>query len=73
MSYQSRPWVGEIPAGSHALCTCGNTQKAPYCDGAHRGSGKVPVKLTLEAAQKMAVCACGKTSASPRCDGSHSR
>ena len=39
MAYDNSPWSGTIPAGTHRICTCGESANKPYCDGTHNYSG----------------------------------
>ncbi|MEJ6644279.1 MAG: CDGSH iron-sulfur domain-containing protein [Akkermansiaceae bacterium] len=44
-----------LEAGTHWMCTCGESANYPLCDGAHKGSGKGPEKLVLEEATVIPV------------------
>ena len=65
------PVVETCPPGRYAWCACGKSANLPHCDGTHRGSEFVPVKVELTEVKKVAWCACGKTGGPPFCDGSH--
>jgi CDGSH-type Zn-finger protein len=52
-------------------CACGRSQKQPFCDGSHKGSGIAPVAFTPEADGEVRFCGCKHSSKAPRCDGSH--
>ena len=39
----------ELPAGTHWICSCGQSKKLPYCDGSHRGTDFRPIALELAA------------------------
>jgi len=63
----------ELEAGKkYAWCTCGESAKQPYCDGAHKGTDFAPLIFTAEETQKKWLCQCKKTKKIPFCDGSHS-
>ncbi|MEM7168073.1 MAG: CDGSH iron-sulfur domain-containing protein [Planctomycetota bacterium] len=68
---QETPYVIDVEAGTCAFCKCGKSQKMPYCDGSHSGSGIVPHVETFDEARKVAVCGCGRSAASPYRDGAH--
>ena len=39
----------ELKAGeTYAYCQCGFSQKAPFCDGSHKGTGIGPKMFTVE-------------------------
>ena len=71
MSSASHPTVRELPAGTHALCTCGLSKNGLFCDGSHQGSDHTPHILRLEAPKTVYLCNCGATGNRPFCDGSH--
>ncbi len=52
-------------------CTCGQSAKQPFCDGAHKGSEFAPMKFKPEAAATKSMCLCKHTKNGPYCDGSH--
>jgi CDGSH iron-sulfur domain-containing protein 3 len=67
------PTVLELDAGTHYWCACGQSDKQPFCDGSHRGTGFAPVAFTLEAKKRVALCNCKQTGNGPFCDGAHSK
>lgn len=71
MSTPSHPAVHNLPAGNHALCTCGLSKNGPYCDGSHQGTDATPHILKLEAPKTVYLCNCGASGKGPFCDGSH--
>jgi CDGSH iron-sulfur domain-containing protein 3 len=68
-----KPTVLELEPGSYFWCACGKSQKQPYCDGSHKGTGFTPVKLEVTEKKKYALCQCKHTQNPPLCDGSHSK
>jgi len=57
--------------GTRWWCACGRSENHPYCDGSHRGTGIVPVRVDL--AQKGEVWYCGPKAAGSRPPGDGTR
>jgi CDGSH iron-sulfur domain-containing protein 3 len=55
----------------YSWCTCGLSQKQPFCDGAHKGTEFRSLKFQVTEAGNYALCCCKKTKNPPYCDGSH--
>ncbi len=55
----------------YAWCTCGLSEKQPFCDGAHRGSEFSPLKFIAEESKTVHLCTCKQTGNPGFCDGSH--
>ena len=75
---QPRPLVVSRQPGRHAICQCGQTGNAPFCDGTHKtvtaddGSTFSPTIEVVEGQPKnVAWCRCFTTGNTPWCDGSH--
>ncbi|MEB3243883.1 MAG: CDGSH iron-sulfur domain-containing protein [Cyanobacteriota bacterium] len=62
-----------LPAGVHALCSCGRSRHGWMCDGAHLGTGRIAYELRLERAATVWLCGCGRSRRYPLCDGSHAQ
>ena len=67
------PTVLELEPGDYWWCGCGLSKQPPFCDGAHKGSGFGPEKLTVEERFTFALCNCKTSGNKPLCDGSHSQ
>jgi CDGSH-type Zn-finger protein len=62
----------DVEAGkTYYWCTCGRSQKQPFCDGSHKGSTFSPQAYTTAQAGRLWFCACKRSAKAPLCDGSH--
>ena len=69
---QPGPYAVDVKAGeSYWWCSCGLSQKQPFCDGAHKGTGLSPIKHSAVEYGTMWFCGCKATAGQPSCDGSH--
>src|SRR5580698_2079625 len=63
----------ELKAGERYFwCSCGRSQRQPFCDGSHAGTGFAPVAFQAEHDAEVIFCGCKHTRSPPFCDGSHS-
>jgi len=69
------PACVKVEAGkTYAWCTCGLSEKQPFCDGAHKRIEGMPyksLKVTFEKDEEVWLCQCKQTKNPPFCDGSH--
>ena len=68
-----KPYYHELEMGkSYFWCSCGLSQKQPFCDGSHQGTGFEPVRYTAtKAGQEVLFCGCKHSADQPFCDGAH--
>lgn len=55
------------------FCMCGRSDKQPFCDGSHSGTGITPRKFVAEKTEDAFLCRCKHTDNAPYCDGTHKR
>lgn len=71
---QKAPFKVDVEAGkSYFWCACGRSQKQPFCDGSHKGTGFSPVKFDATEAKAVFFCGCKHSQKAPLCDGTHSK
>lgn len=69
---QKAPYAIHVEAGkTYFWCTCGKSQKQPFCDGAHKGSGFKSIPYQATETKTVYFCGCKHTQQAPLCDGSH--
>ncbi|MBF0287111.1 MAG: CDGSH iron-sulfur domain-containing protein [SAR324 cluster bacterium] len=70
---QKSPYAVDVEEGkSYYWCSCGKSQKQPFCDGAHKGSDFRPVVYQAEESKTVYFCGCKQTGNQSLCDGAHS-
>ncbi len=72
-SAQFTPYYRELAKGrTYAWCACGLSEKQPFCDGSHKGTGIEPVLYRAETAgEEVLFCGCKHSHNKPFCDGAH--
>lgn len=68
---QRAPYALELEPGNYWWCACGQSKNQPFCDGSHRGTTHVPIKLELAVTTKLWLCGCKRSTNAPHCDGTH--
>ena len=75
--------VKVIPGKIYSWCTCGLSEKQPFCDGAHKriepvineqGESVLPyrsLKVEFDKEEEVWFCQCKHTKTPPFCDGTH--
>ncbi|MFN8242532.1 MAG: CDGSH iron-sulfur domain-containing protein [Ferruginibacter sp.] len=75
--------VKVVPGKIYSWCTCGLSEKQPFCDGTHKriepvineqGEPVLPfksLKVEFEKEEEVWFCQCKHTKNPPFCDGSH--
>jgi len=67
-----KPVKLKLEAGkNYAWCTCGLSDKLPFCDGKHSDTGMRPLIFSVDETKEYYLCACQHTQKPPFCDGSH--
>ena len=70
---QKNPYKIKVEKGkTYFWCSCGLSQKQPFCDGSHKIEGKFKsVKYLAESDTEVFFCGCKMTKNQPCCDDSH--
>ena len=74
-SPQKNPYKVEVEKGkTYFWCSCGLSQKQPFCDGSHEKDGTFkPVKYLAQSNKVVFFCGCKITNHPPFCDNSHTK
>jgi len=65
--------VDLVDGKDYWFCTCGKSNKQPFCDGSHKGTEFKSHKFTAKKTGKAWLCQCKHSDNIPFCDGSHSK
>ncbi|MDG1839677.1 MAG: CDGSH iron-sulfur domain-containing protein [Dehalococcoidia bacterium] len=69
---QKDPYIVNVEEGkSYLWCSCGRSEKQPFCDSSHRGTEFKPVKYKAEADEEIYFCGCKNSGDQPLCDDTH--
>ena len=69
---QKAPYSVEVEEGrDYYWCSCGRSNKQPFCDGSHKDTGMTPVKFQAEKTGTVYFCGCKHSKKGPLCDGTH--
>ena len=71
---QKGPYKIKVEKGkTYFWCSCGLSQKQPFCDGAHKKEGKFKsIKFAPTEREELDFCGCKLSGRPPFCDGTHS-
>jgi len=66
------PFAVDVEEGkTYYWCSCGKSEKQPFCDGSHSDTEHTPLAYEAAASKKVFFCGCKATKGQPLCDGSH--
>ena len=69
---QKTPLPVDVEEGrKYFWCSCGKSDRQPFCDGSHQGTQFLPLTYVAETTRTLYFCACKHTRGAPLCDGSH--
>ena len=69
---QKSPYLADVNEGkTYYWCSCGQSEKQPFCDGSHKGTTFNPVAFKATETKKMYFCGCKASLNQPFCDGTH--
>lgn len=79
--YSKKPSAVKVEAGKkYFWCSCGLSEKAPFCDGKHKEhrdeNGAIKMRPTMFEAKKdetLYFCNCKHSKSGMFCDGTHSK
>ena len=73
-SPQKSPYKIKVEKGkTYFWCSCGLSNKQPFCDGSHKKEGKFKsIKFLADENEELDFCGCKYSGRPPFCDGSHS-
>ena len=71
---QKGPYKIKVEKGKiYFWCSCGLSQKQPFCDGSHKKEGKFQsIKFQATESEELDFCGCKMSDRPPFCDGTHS-
>ena len=73
-SPQKTPYKIKVEKGkTYFWCSCGLSEKQPFCDGMHKKEGKFKsIKFIATETEELDFCGCKMSNRPPFCDGTHS-
>jgi len=74
-SVQKSPYKVKVEKGKiYFWCSCGLSNKQPFCDGTHKIEGKFKsLKYLADESKDIYFCCCKLSMNAPFCDNSHSK
>jgi CDGSH iron-sulfur domain-containing protein 3 len=69
---QKAPYHVDVEAGKkYYYCTCGLSEKQPFCDMAHKGTDFKPTLYETDESKTVYFCGCRASKNGPLCDRAH--
>ena len=61
----------ETEPGNYFWCSCGRSERQPFCNGSHRGTSFQPMLVVITEKKLVKWCSCKMTKTPPYCDNTH--
>jgi CDGSH-type Zn-finger protein len=72
---ECEPAIVKVEAGKvYSWCSCGISEKQPFCDSKHKLIENIPfksVKVIFDKEEEICFCQCKQTKTPPFCDDTH--
>lgn len=69
--FDKKPARVTLEPGTYYWCACGLSTNQPFCSGAHKGTGLIPLAFTIDEKREVWLCNCKHSDHKPYCDGTH--